>query len=253
MSDVCPICNGEGKKIHIVKHKQSKAPIACVEWCLCKKSRSVSESPSNPMLSFLGDQYLPIEKIDKQLKFDPEKPKESPFLFIYNTEYNDFCLHLKSIIMKYRFSIPNPLMYCCTSIALLQKFYVKQADDTCEHLSGTDKFDLLVVSLGTREKNNQLNTCISQIIYNRICSAKPLWLYCPLERTGGIGGKADLSAMLSHYEYEYSKDLEDFVWSNFEKIKLRSTGMTPGNKKTKAQDMGANFKRTSIKESKVKK
>jgi len=253
MSDVCPICNGEGKRVHIVTHKLYKIPIDCIEWCLCTKSKSVSESPNNPMLGFLGDQYLPLKEIDQQLKFDPENSKESSFLFIYNTEYNDFCLHLKSLIMKYRFAVPNPSIYCCTSIDLLQKFYVKQDDDTCEHLSGTDKFDLLVVMLGTREKNNQLNTCVSQIIYNRVLSTKPLWLYCPFTRAGGLGGKGDLSAMLGQCTYEYSKDLEEFVWNDFDRVVLKPTGMKPGKRDTKSQGMAADFKRTTIKESKPKK
>jgi len=250
---VCPICNGKGKRIHIKPHPRTKVPITYIEWCLCTKSMAVSDSSYNPILSFLNEQYMPLNKIDKQLKFDPFNLRSNPFLFIYNTSYNDFCYHLKSVVMKYRFAKPSPLIYCCTSIDLLHKFYVAQEDGSCQHLSGTDKFDLMVVTLGTKEKNNQLNTCVAQVIYNRICSAKPIWLYCPFTVQGGIGGPADLNTLLNLCMYEHSKDLEEYVWNEFKRIILTPTKMQPRKIQTKTEKMGANFKRKQVNESKPKK
>lgn len=242
----CPLCGGNGKKIHIVRHKQSQLLKTSVEWCLCTKSRVVSESSYNSMLSYLGDTYINLENIDLQLIFKPDDLINSPNLFIYNTSFNNFCQQIKSTIIKYRFSEPNPLIYCCRSIDLLHKFYVAQEDGSCQHLSGTDKFDLLIVTLDTKEKNNQLKTCVAQIVYNRVCCVKPTWLYIPFSINMEMSPDA-LKTMLSKCEFEYSDDLLDYITKYYKKIILKDVSDEQSKiQKTKSEKKAGNFKRTAI-------
>lgn len=243
----CPFCGGSGKRVHVVRHKQSRLRKTSVEWCLCTKSKAVSESTYNSMLSFLGDTYMDLKDIDKQLIFKPDELSESPNLFIYNTQFNNFCRHIKSVIMKYRFSEPNPLIYCCRSIDLLHKFYVAQEDGSCQHLSGTNKFDLLIVTLDTKEKNNQLKTCVSQVVYNRLCCAKPTWLYVPLSVQLKLSSEDQLKALLSQCEYEYSEDLLKYIHVKYEKIILKDINDETIPQKTKSEKQAGDFRRTTIK------
>lgn len=253
--DVCPLCGGSGKKIHVVEHKQTKLLKTSVEWCLCTKSTAVSESSYNPILSFLGNSYLPLDEIDKHLLFDPNNltnKEKNPNLFIYNTTFRDFCYHLKSIIIKYKFNDPNPLIYCCRAIDILHKFYVAQEDGSCQHLSGVNKFDLLVFTLDTKEKNDQLNTCVAQVVYSRICCAKPTWLYIPYEMQGRkkIKSDTDLDSLLCQCKYEKSKDLEEYIRVHYKKIVLKPTKLEPPPKDTETRAMATNFTVTTVKENK---
>lgn len=176
---VCPLCNGAEKKVVIVRHAQTQQLKTSVEWCICMKSRYVSESPGNEMLKWLGDTYLPLEKIDKELKFYPSNLSVSPNFLIQDTDFETFCLCIKSTIIRYHFRDPIPLIYCCKAIDILKKFYVQQSDGTSPTLSDMNKFDLLIFTLDTKEKNDQLGTCVAQVIYNRDCICKPTWIYLP--------------------------------------------------------------------------
>jgi hypothetical protein len=109
--------------------------------------------------------------------------------------------------MQRRFEDPAPSFLCCSSMDLLRDFYVQQTDGSNPQLSDINKFDLLVFTLDNREKNDQLKTCVAQVVYNRICIKKPTWIY--------INRPA-----LSQCTYEFSTDLEGYLENNFSKVHL---------------------------------
>lgn len=226
---VCPICNGAGEQTVIVEHALSKRPKVCTRWCLCKKSSFVSESPYNKILAWLGEEYLPLEKIDPQLEFFPYVLPSCPNYYITNTSFKDFCLHIKSIIMKYRFINHAPYIYCCKSIDLLQNFWVRQNDGTSPSLTDVNKFDLLVVTFDTKEKNDQLKTCVSEVVYNRLCVRKPTWIYVP-----GSG--------LTMTAYEYSEEMVEYL-ERFKKVTLNAIDHNPVPIMTKSKKKASTFGR----------
>lgn len=208
MAIVCPICNGEGQRTVIVRHPQSQMEKVVVDWCLCIKSKYVSEIPAYKLLRRIEpEEYQPLNNIDLQLqRFDPKRLATSPNLLIWSNPENLFFRNLKSIIMKYRFEDPAPSFLCCSSMDLLRDYYVQQNDGSNPQLSDVNRYDLLVFTLDNREKNDQLKTCVSQVVYNRLCIKKPTWIYM---------NRANLSLCT----YEFSTDLEGYV-SNFEEVHM---------------------------------
>jgi len=225
----CPLCNGAGKKIVVTRHSQSNAPKTAIEWCLCMKSRFISESVSNKPLAWLKDIYLPIEEIDPQLDFDPINLQKNPNLLIKATDFETFCLHVKSVLIKHRFQEPIPSIHFCRAIDILHDFYVQQEDGTSPHLSETDKFDLLITSLDTEEKNDKLKTCVAQIVYSRKCHHKTTWVYLP---------RPTLSACTQ----EYSTELDELLKS-YEVVTLISKHIEFRESITKSKEAAANFMR----------
>jgi len=229
----CPLCNGSGKKIVAVTHRLSGTLKTSVEWCICMKSRFVSDSPNCKILKYLGDEYLPLDKIDKRLIFLPGHLAESPNLFIYDTDFRNFCFHIKSVVIKHRFIEPVPLIYCSNAIGILHDFYVKQNDGSSPQLSQLNDFDLLIITLDTREKNEPLKTCIAQVVYSRLCTRKPTWLYIT-------------DRVFNDKYWEYSDDLNSYIEDKkkFTKIK-RLTEIDIKEKPviTKSKQSASNFGR----------
>jgi hypothetical protein len=179
MMKVCPYCNGEGKTVIVVPHPFiEKGFKTAIKWCVCMKAKFVSESPENTILSSLEGDIVLHDKINPKLVFVPEDLNHSPNLLIRG-DYDTFCNHLRSVIIKYRYTEPSSSIYCCNAIDILQRFYVAQSDKTCPGLSETEKYDLLVMCLGAREKNDQLNTCVAEVTYLRMKKKKPVWIYLP--------------------------------------------------------------------------
>jgi hypothetical protein len=228
----CPLCNGAGKKMVIVRHSQSRLAKVVIDWCLCMKSKFVSENPAyNKLLKRLksSEDYLSFDKIDPQLKFIPENLSESPNLLIRSDPESLFFLNLKTIIMKHRFNDPAPLFLCCTSTDLLKDYYIQQNDGSNPQLSDTNKFDLLVFTLDNREKNDQLKTCVAQVIYNRLSIKKPTWVY--------INKPA-----LSLCTFEYSEELEEHL-KKYESVMLEEKN--ENKESAKVQEDASNFMRTN--------
>lgn len=174
---ICSICNGAGMRYVLKMHKQLKRPITAVEWCLCMKSRFVSQDPNFRLLSALGNEYLPLDEIDSQLVFELGNPKISHNLIMSDTTYDSFLFHMKSFIIANKYAEPSANIYLCDSIDLLKNFYVSQDDGTCPGLRELNKFDLLIFTMGTDEKNDQLNTCVAQVVANRKNLRTPTWIY----------------------------------------------------------------------------
>lgn len=229
----CPLCNGKGKRIVAVPHKLSGSLKTSIEWCVCMKSRFVSDSPNCKILQYLGDDYLPLDKIDERLIFFPNHLYKSPNLFIYDTNFVDFCFHIKSVIIKYRFTEPVPLIYCSSAIGILHDFYVKQNDGSSPHLSQTNDFDLLIITMDTKEKNEPLKTCIAQVVYSRLCTLKPTWLYIT-------------DKVFNERYWEYSDDLNSYIEdkNKFTKIgKLAEINIKEKPMITKSKQSASNFGR----------
>jgi len=205
----CKLCGGEGKKIVIVRHPQTGLSKVVVDWCLCMKSKFVSDTPAYKLLKRLKpiERYLPFDDIDQQLKFYPEDLRVSPNLLIRSDPEDLFYLNLKTIIMRHRFDDPPPTFLCCTSLDLLKDYYVQQNDGSAAQLADIDKFDLLVFTLDNREKNDQLKTCVAQVIYNRLAIKKPTWVYIN-------------KPTLSSCAYEYSEELEEHLKLSFTPVML---------------------------------
>ena len=193
MSSVCSICGGEGKAIVKATHGQSGMGKTAVQWCICTKSRMISMSPSFRLLSSLGDNYP--SNINPALQFYPNEPEKSPNLLITGN-YDTFRLQVKGVMINHRFRDRSLSLYCCSAIDILQTFYVKQEEGY--KLSDVENYDLFVFTLGTREKNAQLNTVISQVVYSRLKVKRPTWIYLPF-------------AKLADCIQEYSLDLEDYL------------------------------------------
>jgi hypothetical protein len=210
MKTACPLCGGTGKKIVTIQHEATKKLKLAIQWCLCSKSKFVSENPGYRILAGLGGSYISLDSIDSQLKFDPDNLEKCPNLLIENTDDISFRFHVKGIIMKHGFTIPAPLFFCCDSIEILKKFYVAQDDGSSPSLSDINKFDLVVIILGTNEKNDQLKTCIAQVVYNRLCVRKPTWIY--------------LRVPIGNCVQERSEELEEYL-KRFQSITLRNIRM----------------------------
>ena len=205
MDNVCPLCGGSGKTIVKTQHGQTGMAKTAVQWCLCTKSHLVSESSNFRLLASLGGSYP--DRISSSLQFIPENLRESPNLLIFG-DFDTFRLQVKGVVMNYRFRDPPLSLYCCQAIALLQKFYVEQEEGY--RLSDVEKFDLLVFALGTKEKNSQLNTVISQVVYSRLKNKRPTWIYLP-------------SNKLAECIQEYSQDLEEYL-KEYKHIRIDSSG-----------------------------
>lgn len=177
MSDVCPLCGGAGKKIKVVRNVQTNRMKTIAEWCLCEKSRYISKTYD--MLKPYGATYLPLEKIHKSMTLNLKDLSESPNLYIINTNIRTFFLHVKSVIIKYRFIDNPPLIYFCRAIEILKRFFVQQEDESKPQLTDLNRYDLLIFTLDTLQKNAHLGTCVSQVVYNRYCEFKPTWIYLP--------------------------------------------------------------------------
>jgi len=205
MTDVCSICGGMGKTIVKAQHGQSGMTKTAIQWCICTKAHLISESPNFRLLASLGGSY-PL-KIHPELQFDPKKLQDSPNLLITG-DFDTFRLQVKGVIINYRFRDPSPSLYCCSAINILQTFYVQQEEGY--RLSDVEKFDLLVFTLGTREKNAQLNTVVSEVVYSRLKAKRPTWIYLPTEN-------------LADCVQEYSQELKEYL-EKYKRIKINSSG-----------------------------
>lgn len=225
MSDICKLCKGVGEKISYRKHLGSGRMIPVSEYCICKKSEYISDNYR--LLSPLGREYLPYDQVNKDLIFDPQNLRKSPNYLITGNE-SDFLLHVKSILMIHKFADQTLSFYCCRSIDVVQKFYVKQDDGSFPHISSTDKYDLMVFTLGVMEKNEALKSCIAQLVNIRM-GHRPTWVYLPRPSLSGC-------------EMEYSPELEEML-KNYKKITLKTSKseMAGTSKLTSSQKNAANF------------
>lgn len=215
---VCPICKGAGRERFFIMHKQTKRYTTVFDLCLCVKSRIVSNDPNYTLLKGLDDLYIPLEDIDAKLKFDLSDLRRSlNLLILSDTSYETFVFHLKSFIIQERFKDPMPSIYACNSIDVLKRFYVAQDDKSCPGLQDLNKYDLLILTLGATEKNDQLNTCISQVVSNRKDIMKPTWIYLKKPYDACIWEKSEeLTALLD-------LDKEKPGPGGYYKIKLKET------------------------------
>jgi hypothetical protein len=227
MKEPCPYCHGAGKAIRVIENPTTGIKRTAIRWCICSKSKFVSENTDHKILAGLGEDYLPFEEVDKQLIFKPNDLAGSPNLIIEaGTDDASFRYHLKGIIMKYGFADPAPLFLCCESIEILKRFYVAQGDGSSPQLTDVNKFDLLVMILGTNEKNDQLKTCVAQVIYNRISLRKPTWVFLRVPYGNCIQEKSD--------------DLEIYL-QRFERITLSNTNKAAPVKISKSKEAAENF------------
>lgn len=224
----CEYCGGSGKFIRVEKSVFTPRLRTVVEFCVCTKAQLVCDSPDTKMLLSGIDVIIPEKDISSQLEFDPLKISESPDLLIKSSDYmNIFLPQLKAFIIKHRFSETTPLIRCCHSINILHDFYVQQSDGSSPHLSETQKYDLLIFTIGTQEKNEQLKTCIAQVVYLRRNIKKPTWIYMT---------KDSLEMCIQ----EYSPDLAVFL-KDFKSITLVGKGGKSKPKQTLSQKSAANF------------
>ena len=209
----CKMCGGEGKKTVVVIHKFTGLKKLAIEWCLCTKSKIVSGAPSTKLLVGLGDSYLDPGEVDQQLYFvwppSPDNSLLSPNLLIANMRFESFCYHVKGFVMRYRFMDPAPMIYACTAIDVLKDFYVAQNDGSSRSLSDLNQYDLVVIALGTQEKNDQLKTCLAQVVHSRVAMHKPTWIYLPYPT-------------LETCKQDYSEELKEQLMSDaFKKVTLK--------------------------------
>lgn len=225
---VCPLCNGDGERL--VRRKLPNGlykPFPDTEICLCRKAEFVA-AESRMLDSIEG--YLMLDEIDKQLKFVPDKLGKSPNYFITKTDFETFGINAKSILMHWRFTDPPRSMLCCNAIDILHRFYVQQSDGTSPTLAETEKYDLIIIILGTMQKNDQLKTCIAEVVQSRL-KRKPTWIYMP-----------DNLPSLEACKFEYSPELEDMVGkSRYEHISLTPRNVKTKNKSSVTASAAANF------------
>jgi hypothetical protein len=221
----CPLCHGEEKIVVVVPHKFLDGRFkTSVHWCICKKAEFVSESPDNTILSNLEGDVIPLDKI--KLEFNPNQLSKNPNLLIRG-HYDTFLNHLRSLIIKYRYMDPPSSIYCCNSIDVLQRFYVGQSDGTCLGLSETEKYDLLVICLGNKQKNEQLKTCIAEVVYSRKKKKKPVWIYLPYPT-------------LTQCLWETSQELEEYI-KEYEFIEITEDGIKIDRTPKKVSNSASNF------------
>ena len=238
MSNICPLCKGEGKRIIVVRNVQTKRMKTITEWCLCVKSEYISKSYE--ILEPFGKIYLPLEKIDQRLILNYKELSASLNFYITNTSMDTFLLHVKSVIIKYRFINNPPSIYLCRAINILKKFFVKQEDGSSPQLSNLNRYDLLIFTLDTKEKNDQIGTCVSQVVYNRYCASKPTWIYLPefdsLETTREYS--EELKSFVNPVDTEDTEDtknIKDSKKKKYEIITIAGTGVKVLPEKTKSQ------------------
>jgi len=229
---VCPLCNGVGEKDFVEVHPFTKLKRVVTQWCLCKKSEHVSAE--NPMLSWLHKIYLPLESVDQNLLFIPESLK-SPNLLIQDTTFQSFCLHIKSVLIKYRF-VDEISVKLCKAFNLLKDYYVEQPDGSKPSLHDLNNFDLLIFTLDTKQKNDQLNTCVSEVVYNRISICKPTWIYLP--KGVPLDNTRETSDELKTILKPDSKEKDDKFW----KIKLAESAFNGETVKTNVQRKAEGFR-----------
>lgn len=206
------------------KHPFSNALKTYVDLCLCTKSRIVSLEPATKLLLHLGIEYIAYEKMDPKLLYLTSKgsktkkpvfdrnnlPSSSNILVMGTPEgFGDFCLQVKCVAMKHRFTDPPAKMIACRAIDILKDYYVQQDDGGAPGLSLTGTFDLVVFALGTKEKNQALATCLAQVVALRKAVRKPTWIYLPTK-------------LLTQCPQDYSEDL-DALLEDFLKISLTSS------------------------------
>jgi len=192
----CPLCNDSPLQVVRVKSKRYGFVHAACKPCICYRSKGVTTNQNLRLLAFLGDEYLPPEEIDPQLDFDFDNLSKCPN-YIIKSSYDSLCLNVKGIVLKNE----EALIYACRSIDILHNFYVEQADGGHPKLSDTDKYDLMVITLDTEEKNLRLKNCIAQVVYSRRSIKKPTWLYQP---------KASLAQCVQEYSPELEMYLESY-------------------------------------------
>lgn len=226
----CPLCNGSGERLLVVRDPKRGTRRLASQYCWCKVSRYVSDQYR--LLDFLGDEYLPPDKVDESCIFYPDSLPKSPNLIIRQTDMNSFLLNVKSVIMRYRFfHEPSCSIFFSQAIDVLHNFYVKQEDGTAPHLSNTDKYDLMIITLDTQEKNAQLNTVIAQVVQMRK-NRRPTWLYQPMPT-------------LESCKQEYSEELEEMVKLYYHPVTLGSVKKNIKSKIPGSHDDIANWGRTS--------
>jgi hypothetical protein len=173
----CQICGGSGRKFVKVTDPITKRQKMNVDWCLCKKSECISSEYL--LLKMMGGAYLPLEEIDKRLIFLPNNLVKSPNLLIQDTDFQTFCLHIKSVIIKHYFLDPAPLICFCKAFDILKNYYVEQNDRSNPQIADLNKYQLLIFTLDTKQKNDQLSTCVHEIVHLRMCACLPTWIYLP--------------------------------------------------------------------------
>jgi len=217
----CKICGGSGERLVVVKDPRTGRKKVTSEYCLCKKSSFVSSS--FPLLNSTGNSYLPLDKVDENLKFLPNKLDKSPDLII-QSDFPTFAFHVKSVVMENRFKTNAPHIYICRAIDILQKFHVPQEDGTTPHISSLDKFDLFIFTCDTYESNQKLDGVIAQVVNNRK-GRKPTWIH--------------MTRPFENCKYEYSDELSHLV-SDYKRIKLKPLNKAL-KKNSKTQSEAANF------------
>ena len=208
----CEFCDGSGERLIAVKNPLTNRKKLVSELCICRRSQFISDR--FPVLGFLEDEYMPMDKLDKRLSINRKELKKSPNLIIRCSDYREFYMHIKSFIMKGRFVKPPLEIFCGKSIEVLQRFYLPQKDGFTDHLSATMNYDLMVIELGTMEKNNQLNTCIAEVV-NMRKHRKPIWFYLTRQS-------------LDACKQEYSAELDEMLKS-YTKITIESDEEGPTN------------------------
>jgi len=222
MSQKCELCGGTGRKTFLIKHQTTQMWKTVIQWCICTKSKLISENPHHKILAGLGDSFIPLDQVDPQLEFHSDKLDECPnYLILSETDDISFRFHIKGIIMKHGFMSPPVSFYCCDSIDVLKKFYVQQDDGSSPSLSDLNRYDLVVIILGANEKNDQLKTCIAQVIYNRLTARKPIWIY--------------LRVPIGNCIQERSPELEEYL-KNFKSVTLRNTRREAPVKNSKVRE-----------------
>jgi hypothetical protein len=210
----CTLCDGSGKRTVVVEHKYTKLKKLAVEWCPCLKSTLVSSERSLKLLQGLGANYIHFEDVDPKLLFTwPPSPDEkanhlTKNWFITGT-LSTFQYHIKGVVMHYKYMDPAPLIYACNAIDVLKDFYVEQTDGSKPSLTNLNKYDLVVIALGTVEKNDVLKTCLAQVVHNRVSAKKMTWIY-------------NATPSLEKCLQDYSPELKESIIGHFTHIKLRS-------------------------------
>lgn len=223
----CPLCGGSKYRGVVVTQPVFKIKIMKSQPCLCLTSKLVSEECPE-LLGDCSEEYIPFDRIDRQLVFDPTRISENPNFLIRGND-GLFRQNIKSIMMRHRFDDPATQILFCSSISVLRDFYVEQKDGSSISLADTNKYHLMVICLDTMQKNDQLKTCIAETVKIRLGNKRPTWLYLPVFRK-----------VLSDCTYEYSEELLGCVKNgNFQQIELVGEGNRP--KRSASQESAAGF------------
>ena len=201
----CPLCNGAKMRVVVAVHQPTGKKILKTNPCPCYVSELVSDTCE--LLKSWRNEWVPLNKIDVRLQFDPQELPKVPN-YIIRGNYGSFCLSIKSLMMAHRFDeVSVPILFC-RSIDILHDYYVQQKDGTSPQISDTDMFSLIAICMDTEEKNTMLKTVIAQVIQTRLRDRKPTWLYLPDNRQS-----------LSACTQEYSPELEVYT-AGYQKIEL---------------------------------